>query len=183
MCIYLLKCDSILLLLTKIENENNTIQKMIDDIVHSIFYQADRTEVRQKDLCLVSIQWRRLLESPSHFCEYDYNVNIAPTQYSIAVLEHLATQQTWLYLTAKARLSEDFMTKYSDKVDWRNISRHQIMSDEFVTKNAHHIDMRVLILYGETKLQLVEEHGILRFRVADITRSIMAGDFATPFAT
>ena len=48
------------------------------------------------------------------------------------LLKFVNIYYTWKVIIAFRELSEEFMDKYADYLDWRGISLHQKMSDDFI---------------------------------------------------
>lgn len=53
-------------------------------------------------------------------------------------------------------LSEDFIEKFQDKVDWERISYHQILSEAFLRKFQDKVDWECLIFRKYTEISKIK---------------------------
>jgi len=63
----------------------------------------------------------------------------------------------WAKVSSISSLSEEFMTTFSDQLDWHNIFRHQKLSDDFIRKFSHKINPHSLFLYQKMSEVLLKE--------------------------
>jgi hypothetical protein len=81
-------------------------------------------------------------------------------KYSEKELENninLFDQWDWRWISSYQNLSEEFIEKYSYKVDWINISLSQKLSEEFIKKNINKINIFSLVCNEDISKKTKEE--------------------------
>jgi len=87
-------------------------------------------------------------------------------------IEKFQDKINWMWISIKQKLSEEFIEKYKDKVDWYEISRYQKLSEELVIKFKQHIDIDYLLkenmITQDFYNDLIRPVYLSRFQLLDI---------------
>ena len=62
------------------------------------------------------------------------------------------------YFLSKFKLSEEFIEKYQDKVNWNNISQFQSLSEEFMEKRFDKLNSKLISEYQVLSESFIERH-------------------------
>ena len=65
----------------------------------------------------------------------------------------------WENISWQQELSEEFITKFQDKVNWWRISEYQKLSEEFISKFQEHVDWWCI-----TRYQKLSEEFMTKFQ-------------------
>ena len=71
---------------------------------------------------------------------------------------------SWRIISGSPSISESFLEKYSDFVDWETISEYRKLSEDFIIRNKDKIHKEQLLLYNENipeelKRNLADKYG------------------------
>ena len=66
--------------------------------------------------------------------------------------------KTWSGISKCQKLSEEFIEKYSDRVDWNYMSRYQKLSEEFIEKYSDRVNWDYISAYQKLSENFIEEH-------------------------
>jgi len=69
----------------------------------------------------------------------------------------------WWILSEEAKLSEDFIRKFKDKVDWEKISRYQKLSCSFICEFWEKVNWEEISTYQQSIVDEADEEFINRF--------------------
>ena len=64
----------------------------------------------------------------------------------------------WRYISRCQKLSEEFIEKYSDKVDWWYISVYQTLSEKFIEKHYDKVNLDRILQYQKLSEEFIEKH-------------------------
>ena len=67
------------------------------------------------------------------------------------------TKRKWINISVNQKLSEDFIRKYQDKVDWYWISRCQILSEDFIREFQHKVYWPYISQYQKVSKEFIKE--------------------------
>ena len=120
------------------------------EIVYNPYFDKEFVNryINHLDWCLCELFWSKLdPDVLSNFLENSYKwVPIIPV---IKLSEDFLTENSkhfsshlWMMICAYQVLSEDFIRKFADKVDWRTISSHQEISENFIREFQDKVDWR-----------------------------------------
>src|SRR5574344_1723695 len=62
------------------------------------------------------------------------------------------------YISEYQKLSEEFIEKYNDKVNWNNISQYQTLSESFIEKHYDKVDWNYISIYQTLSEPFIEKH-------------------------
>ena len=74
-------------------------------------------------------------------------------------IEKFSDKLNWPDISAYQELSEEFIERNKDKVDWNNISTYQKLSEDFIERNADRVNWQLI-----SKYQFLTEDFIARNR-------------------
>lgn len=66
-----------------------------------------------------------------------------------------ATSPMWLHVSRQHRLSEQFIHKYSDRVDWEYVSKYQKLSESFISQHSHKVDWHNIVLFQLLRVEYI----------------------------
>jgi hypothetical protein len=64
-------------------------------------------------------------------------------------LLRLAKNKGWIWISARQKLSENFIREFKDKVEWEYISINQELSEDFIREFQDEVDWGDVSLYQE----------------------------------
>ena len=68
--------------------------------------------------------------------KYDLNCSIE---------EFKDNTKIWFLMSQCKCLPEDFIRKFQDKVNWKEISAHRVLSEKFIKEFKHKLDLKYLL--------------------------------------
>jgi hypothetical protein len=77
---------------------------------------------------------------------------------SEAFIEKHSDKINWRCIWMYQNLSESFIEKHSDKVNWYNVSRCQKLSEEFIEKHLDNLDWEWVSIYQKLSEEFIEKH-------------------------
>jgi len=83
---------------------------------------------------------------------------------SESFIEKYSDKIDWPKVSKCQKLSESFITKYTDKVSWYFISGHQELSEDFLIKHQHRVNWFIVYAYQKLTTEFGEEQ---KWRVID----------------
>ena len=93
--------------------------------------------IPEKGICKIIEDYKRVMEYQDLIKKYKYD---------------------WCRISIKARLSEEFIDLYSDKVYWSFISSHQTLTDDFIIKYKHRVEWNSIIQFQLIPFEKVLKH-------------------------
>ena len=69
----------------------------------------------------------------------DGTINCIPRKFSLDMIELLANDINWTFISKNIQLPEYFINKYKNKVHWGNICRYQELSEEFLVSHVEYL--------------------------------------------
>jgi hypothetical protein len=63
----------------------------------------------------------------------------------------------WKCISKDQKLSEDFIREFQHKVDWKYISRWQTLSEKFIREFQHKVDWKYLPKYQKLSKKFIRE--------------------------
>ena len=69
-----------------------------------------------------------------------------------------ADKVDWIYISMRQHLSEDFIGKHADEVDWNYISVHQKLPEDFIGKHADEVDWIYISKYQKLSKDFIEKY-------------------------
>ena len=73
-------------------------------------------------------------------------------------IEKNKDEVNWHYISMYRKLSEEFIEKYQDKVNWHDISTYQKLSEEFVDRFNDKVDWIYISAYQTLSDEFIEKH-------------------------
>jgi hypothetical protein len=64
---------------------------------------------------------------------------------------------SWWYISYLQKLSESFIEKYKDKVDWSRVSLYQKLSEDFIEKYEDKVDWYCIFKYQKLSPEFKEK--------------------------
>ena len=64
--------------------------------------------------------------------------------------------EEWDKYTKHWDLSEEFIERFYDKVNWRNVSKYQILSEKFILTWKHLLDIDIVIACQKISPEIIE---------------------------
>ena len=68
------------------------------------------------------------------------------------------TGETWRDISANQHLTEAFIEKYADRVDWFCISEYQPLSEAFIAKHAEQVNWYCISVSQQLSEKFIEKH-------------------------
>ena len=85
--------------------------------------------------------------------------NKEPEEWWIEFVENkFGIKRLWLYTSSFQKLSELFIKKHSEEVDWCLISKYQELSEGFIEKNLELVSWYSISIYQKLSEDFIERH-------------------------
>ena len=129
------------------------IKKYFDelDLINIIMYQKMSEEFIEDIVKIVTY-------SSYHNLFLFWNYISGYQKLSEAFIEKYADKVDWYCISAYQQLSEDFINKYSDMVDWENISIYQKLSETFIEKYADKVNWICISIYQKLSENFIRKY-------------------------
>ena len=73
-------------------------------------------------------------------------------------IEKYSDRVDWDYISAYQKLSENFIEEHVDKVNWNCISKYQKLSEEFIEEHVDEVNWYCISKYQKLSEEFIEEH-------------------------
>lgn len=103
----------------------------------------------------------------SEICEYlkyytdvvtnsNGRVEQVPNKFSLDMIEALASNIDWVFVSRHINLPEPFINKYKDKVSWLLVCKYQNLSETFILEHADLVDWNMVWQYQHIREKYID---------------------------
>ena len=90
--------------------------------------------------------------------KFDWDIFLKLQKLSESFIEKYIDNVNWRHISIYQKLSEDFIEKHCDEVNWNCISRYQTLSEEFIEKYIDKVDWFYISIYQKLSEEFIEKY-------------------------